>query len=864
MRTKRLRFLHGILQGGHAKKGQDLSRQNGWGGAWKPTASESWAKAFGLATSRLFGPKAAPTPGEYSVLLDGRAATFALLVSNDASLLVQPTPLEWAWSSHLRHVASIHPASETLILRTWDNPSANRRFAMPQTRDAAAGIISLIEKARPLRAEDAVSYLLWAFRSTREIVPEDSLLAVRLFNTMLFAAGLANEKKIERESLRSSRTVGDLLNVLSADHESELETILGDAITNNGIRQRQLYAALHRFIEPEPRFNYSLDPWLLLRHASGDLYQEAHLVLEQSSQSRLAGFVSLAPPAGKPRMGVRFTPPTLARALAEQAIAGADLTSAALTILDPACGSGVFLIEAVRELIRRGYKGTVTLHGIDISPISCAMADFALRFAVDEAKAAGLEDARKIVTTANSLTCDWTAADIILMNPPFIPWTQLDNGLKDLVRSEMGEAAKGRTDLAMAFILRAAKSVRPKGMISAVLPSPLLDSVHGAGWREELSTLADVRLLGRFEGYSYFRASTVEPAFVVLEKKSATIPSEGPQILLAKAGAEEKALRSLRAPEVPPSNDDEWSLYTASPELVEQGKWMPRWPATTQIQLELLEKHTPRVSDLFEVRQGALTGHNETFLLSRKHLEELPKDEQKFFKPAAGTKTISEGRIEETHYVFYPYDASGVLLKSEEDLERAVPVYLRQYLLPNKVELETRQLVNQKLWWTLTRAREEWQAIHLPKLVTSYFGRQGGFAFDELGRFVVVHGYAWLWKQRPRHEEIEGDAIEVAGRMDEHLAFAYLAVLNSGIFEQLLALSCPRMAGSQFNLSKRFVSPVFIPDLTDEFTPAHTLTELERAGRTIHEGREVDLQKLDHSVAAAYRISVDAVLAARL
>jgi hypothetical protein len=793
------------------------------------------------------------------VLLDGRAATFALLVSDDPGLLVRPTPLEWAWSSQLRYVASVHPPTETLILRRWDDPSSGRRFPMPATRDEAASVLNLIEGGRPIRAEDAVTYLLWAFRSTREVIPEDSLLALRLFNAMLFAAGLAKLGEIDRERLTSLRTVGDLVDALAAHHELDLHAIVGEGITSD-IRQRLLYASLQRFVSPEPRFNYSLDPALLLRHASGDLYQEAHLVLEQSPQLRFAGFAPQAPPNRKLRMGVRFTPPTLARSLAEQAIACINLTESHLTILDPACGSGVFLIEAVRELIRRGYTGKVALHGIDISPISSAMAEFCLRFAVQEARAAGV-DASARVTTANSLTCDWTAADIILMNPPFIPWNQLDIEHKELVKAEMEDTAKGRIDLAMAFILRGAKSLRQNGMLSAVLPSPLLDSTHGAAWRDELSSISNIRLIGRFEGYSYFRASMVEPAFVVLQK-SVTARPAAPQILIAKSGAEEKSLRSLRHPEVPPTNDGEWSLHIAPLEAVEEGKWMPRWPATSRIEEDLAVLGTPRVADVFEVRQGALTGHNETFLLSQPLFESLPETERKFFKPAAGTKTIFEGRIEKTYWVFYPYDANGLILKSETDLEATVPVYFRRYLEGNKVALKNRELGGQP-WWCLTRARER-LSLGMPKLVTSYFGRQGGFAFDEEGQFVIVHGYAWLWKSRTRPVDIEGDLVDVELRLDQRLAFAYLAILNSGVFEQLLSLSCPRVAGSQFNLSKRFVSRVFVPDLTDELTPSHTIADLERAGRAIHSGSGIELTDLDKTVAAAYRMAVESLLNAQL
>ncbi len=420
----------------------------------------------------------------------------------------------------------------------------------------------------------------------------------------------------------------------------------------------------------------------------------------------------------------------------------------------------------------------------------------------------------------------------------------------------MGPLMKGRTDLAMAFILRAARSIRAGGALSAVLPSPLLESTHGSAWREELGQLGDVTLIGRFEGYSYFRASMVEPAFVVLRKIDQADAAAEPSaihLLIARPGAEEKSLRSLRDPEVPVTPGTAWSLYTAPQNILRAGKWMPRWPESSALEAQLAERGTPRVEDLFDVRQGALTGHNTAFLLKTADLEQLPASERAYFKPAAGTRTISEGRVESGHWVFYPYSDGELLIRIERELLDAVPTFYESRLRPNRQQLESRQGINVDQWWALTRARD-WQRLGAPKLVSSYFGKQGGFAYDARGEFIVVHGYAWLWKAKQQEVEFDGEEIPIEIDLKEDLALAYLAILNSTIFEEALALACPRVAGTQFNLSKRFVSRVFIPDLTDDLTPGHTVAELARFGSGIHRGDPPHLEEINDVVAAAYRV----------
>src|SRR2546421_11512646 len=130
-------------------------------GAWDPTLDVAWAKAFGLASSRLFDGNArhAPSTGNYSVLLDGRASSFALAISDDAGLLRRVEPLEWAWSAHVRHIAAIHPATAALTLRRWDQPTP-RSFSMPKSAAEAAHVLRTIESEwRAIPGEDGVEYV---------------------------------------------------------------------------------------------------------------------------------------------------------------------------------------------------------------------------------------------------------------------------------------------------------------------------------------------------------------------------------------------------------------------------------------------------------------------------------------------------------------------------------------------------------------------------------------------------------------------------------------------------------------------------------------------------------------------------------
>ena len=232
------------------------------------------------------------------------------------------------------------------------------------------------------------------------------------------------------------------------------------------VRETILDDVLFRyFLLPEPTTGCRLAPDMLLRHASGQLYQEAHLRLEREfRQGFLPGLASDAPTGGLLTKDVRLTPSALARALVEQAIAAIGRGTTAeqpeeLDILDPACGSGVFLQEALRALVARGYSGTLTLRGFDASPVSCEISKFCLERVKRDLPTARVSiDIRKV---DDSLQEDWGAPDLILMNPPFVPWERMPPAGQEVVNHELGDLAKFRADLAMAFIWKGVKALSP-------------------------------------------------------------------------------------------------------------------------------------------------------------------------------------------------------------------------------------------------------------------------------------------------------------------------------------------------------------------------------------------------------------------
>jgi adenine-specific DNA-methyltransferase len=830
------------------------------GVAWDPTKPSDWAAALGFAYVPLYGQGDPATDSERGVLLDGQKSSFHIFSTDDADELLSDRSLQESWSSNLTHSVGIDRERSSVVLRRWDQRPTLRKFALPPTSNGAAELVKIIKSAPSPANGDVVLHMLRAFRAVRALLSDDDpVRALSRFNFLLLASEAIELRQIDRAVLTQATSFTHLASQLgSTDIDPSLIAAIRDPAPERD-DQNLPSQIVDYFLAPEPGQRYVLVPSLLMRHALGQLYQETHLVIE--SEGRQLVIPGFAPPSrgAIARRDIRFTPRSLARSLVESALQAATVAGEipkTLSVLDPACGSGVFLTETIGALRARGYTGVVTLRGFDISRLSVDMARFALSHTARDARLEGLTIDYQ-VDEVDAFESDWGTPDIIVMNPPFMPWDSMTSDEQDAVRRVLGASARGRIDKAMAFVTKAAERAGESGVVASVLPAAILETDAGTRWREALAANFDLAVLGRFEGFGYFRASFVEPAFVVLRRRlSGSSIDRLVAVLVAQETFEDDSLRYLRRTRVsggrePFDHSDGWDAYLTPQDSIAPTTWLPRRRSDYRL-LELLgTRELPTVGELFQVRQGVRTGANDAFVLRKADLQALPRREHKYFRPAAGNSTIRDGHLETAEYVFYPYGSAEVAIASEHELEAVVPTYHRRYLLPNKAKLRDRAGLGSRPWWHLTWPRT-WQYQRVPKIVSTYFGDRGSFAYDDSGQFVVVQGHGWTWS----HADDPGESQTNPPPFSElPLPWAYVAVLNSFLFERILGAISPRVQGGQFNLSPRFVGRAPLPPLFDEARVLGELTNgLARFGRRIAAGEPIATDEQEELVARAYGV----------
>ena len=757
------------------------------------------------------------------MLLDGGYGSFAMSETKE-ELWHREDTAAWAWSSNLPHHVTV--TDDNVAVRRWDKPVVEV-FSRSSVNTYIESFYEYLVTDRVRSNRRVVDYVLDLFRRIRSLVEE---------------AGISDERSIDA-----------FLEFLTAIMEDGQQRVIAGEILGELSKTSVNFLIEQVHSKPNSPQSFRLFPALAIRHAGSEIFQEAHFELIRVSRNfDLFGHTEPAKTIPVTRGGAHSTPPALARSVAEQTLRQIrDLASKEqISILDPACGSGSFLHEALRALRRSGFAGRIVLIGRDTSLAAASMARFVLRHAVaDWSQKSNIEID---VQVADSLVESLPSADVVLMNPPFIAWLSLNDEQRSRMLQVLGNRMQGRGDISMALVSRAADVLSDRGAMGVLLPASLLTLQTAEAWRADLLERMDLRLLGSLGDYGIFPHALVQVAIAIMVKNPAP-PTTSIITALVTANRSEAtgdALRMLRRAPNPEFDDGAagWRLFPLPTDKLHS---RPTWRLTTPEIEKALSRYVDagavRVHDIFRVQQGVRTGHIKAFVLPKHDFETLPRKEKVFFRPAVMNRSIQDGQLQSLYWIFYPYNRAGPCFNTEDELLSAVPIYAKAFLMPRREDLSARNGLSAiDNWWDLSRKRLQWAFDPTPRIVSKYFGGPGGFAVDSNADYLVVQAHAWFLRNAPSSDDERDSPVFF---IDE-LLYAYTAIMNSRPFGKLLEIFSPHVAGGQFNLSRRYVGHIPIPNFVD-------LAKDERASRLI--SKLVDFAKEPHFTEGSWKDSVDRI-----
>jgi len=519
-----------------------------------------------------------------------------------------------------------------------------------------------------------------------------------------------------------------------------------------------------------------------------------------------------------------------------------------LTILDPACGSGSFLIHAYETLLEhhaRQMGGDVghldrkmrewvlrhNIFGVDVDPqaVEIARMNLLIRMVREEEELPPLADNIRL---GNSLVSggetelrpyfgkgwkakapfDWRQEfpdimarggfDIVIGNPPYVRIQTLD---RDEVRfyNDKYDAATGNYDIYCLFIERALHLLKPGGRLGFIVPNKFMQAAYGRGLRKVLASTKAVSKLVDFGDAQVFESGTNYTCLLF-----ATTSPQGCVTYVPAADY-------LRSRHEKPNIAEIDQLAFAAPPKSDEGPWV--FPAPSQFTLlSRLESGSKLASITRGIFQGVITGADRVFILrllstnqatgiatvksdATRRQHEIEPD---ILRPMVkGSRHVHHYQIDTPDLILlFPYAAEGdtARLLTKEEMSTSYPKAWK-YLTANRGRLENREggKWRGQSWYGYSRIQNMFE-FQKPKLLVPYMVDRVRAAYDGSGGLYMVNvttgGYGIILN-RPELYPLA------------------LAILNSALAHFYLRQTATRHAGNYYGCTSGTLGALPLPNV---------------------------------------------------
>jgi type I restriction-modification system DNA methylase subunit len=505
-----------------------------------------------------------------------------------------------------------------------------------------------------------------------------------------------------------------------------------------------------------------------------------------------------------------------------------------MKILDPACGSGSFLIRAYDELLNyharvRGKPASLleqqdrmpiltgNIFGVDLDrqAVEIARLNLLLR---GLAKRDHLPPLTDNIKQGNSLISgmekelkgyfgkDWKEKhpfswedefkqimagggfDVVIGNPPYVRIQSLPKDEADYFRSHY-DSAFGSFDIYVLFIEKAIRLLKTGGQLGFITSGKFLKSDYGKKIQQMIHEQCTVEDIIDLSAQQVFAEATTYPVIVILRK-----------------GAQKKPLSYVFMPADCTQPPD---IASITPVKAEQDALIKGvWPLslTNDKLLAKLAQNTKPLGDIAErIFQGIKTSADDIYSLKllaesgdcisafSASLQKRVDLEKSITRPLIKTGQMKRYHIEEPEMaILFPY-SNGDLLSSVE-LQSKYPKAWH-YLNDNVGTLKKREhgaFRNEEQWYKYGR-NQALKVICSPKIITPDFAPSARYSLDTTGEYFFNGGTAG------------GYGIIPAKGVN---SLFLLGLLNSKVLDWFLQKTSSNFRGGWFSYESRFISHI--------------------------------------------------------
>jgi type I restriction-modification system DNA methylase subunit len=463
-------------------------------------------------------------------------------------------------------------------------------------------------------------------------------------------------------------------------------------------------------------------------------------------------------------------------------------------VIDPACGSGAFLIAAFDYLMREYERVNLAiaalelqgdggaefmgqrslfdlnktilnsnLYGVDLSPESVEITKLSLWLKTAEAgqTLTYLDDNIKV---GNSIVDDpsvaerafnWQAEfpdvfatggfDVVIGNPPYVRQT-LVSPLKPYLQAYY-ESYHGKADLYTYFYEKGLKILKPEGLLSYIVTNKWFRSGYGEPLRQFFSKNSVFEQIIDFGHAPIFEDADTFPCIVAVQKpvksnaseiQEVVKPEPHSPVLVCPVPREELSNINLTQYIQQNGYTKEWSGFTAD-------AWSIEIPGIDELMAKIKSAGVP-LKEFAGVKPnwGILTGFNEAFLIDDKTKINLIQADPKaaeIIKPYLRGQDVKRWSPEwQGFWIILLKSSANYLWAWSETAETAEEVFAQTfpslYLHLKPFEEKLRQRHDQGRYWWELRSCAYYHLFEQPKLIYQEIQFHSAYSYDNSGHLT--------------------------------------------------------------------------------------------------------------------------------
>jgi type I restriction-modification system DNA methylase subunit len=422
-----------------------------------------------------------------------------------------------------------------------------------------------------------------------------------------------------------------------------------------------------------------------------------------------------------------------------------------LKILDPACGSGAFLNQALEYLISEHNQlqkdltvlGDITsyysieesvlennLYGVDINEDAVEIAKLSLWLRTAK-KGRPLTKLANKIKCGNSLISDKSVVDnafvweeefkevfenggfdIVIGNPPYFNIQTLGakSPIAQSIQNSYPEIWQDKSDIIFYFIAKAIQLTKNK--VSFIVSNAFLFSDKAKKLRNYILDNINVSKITNFEKYMVFEDASITTAIIEFDKQSTN------QKTLAYSFKDKNYDKEFVSNSINFENDFfEVNLKKDIVFALVDNK-------ISSIN-DKIDNNNPKLNTIFKIGKGMETAANKQFIF-KEYPTHFPKE---FIKKRMSGEIIKKYEINGLkEYILYFENIDNF-----EDL----PQSIQNHLYENKDFLENRATVKNegRIWWRYSRPMHK-DFYNLNKIWCSYRAKENIFCFDNTNKYI--------------------------------------------------------------------------------------------------------------------------------